>query len=89
MFFPLVMYGCESWTVNKSEHQRNGTFELVLEKTLESPLDRRRSNLSVLKEINFKYLFIGRTNDEVEAPLLWPPDAKSWLTGKDPEAGED
>ena len=83
------MYGCESWTVNKSEHQRNGTFELVLEKTLESPLDRRRSNLSVLKEINFKYLFIGRTNDEVEAPLLWPPDAKSWLTGKDPEAGED
>ena len=83
------MYGCESWTVNKSEHQRNGTFELVLEKTLESPLDRRRSNLSVLKEINFKYLFIGRTTDEVEAPLLWPPDAKSWLTGKDPEAGED
>ena len=52
MVFPVVIYGCESWTVKKAEHQRMGAFEtVVLEKTLESPLDYRRSNQSILKEI--------------------------------------
>ena len=49
MVFPVVMYGCESWTVKKSEHQRNGSFELVLEKTLESPLDSKE-----IKSVNPK-----------------------------------
>ena len=49
MVFPVVMYGCESWTVKKSEHQRNGSFELVLEKTLESPLDSKEIKLVNLK----------------------------------------
>ena len=62
---------------------------MVLEKTLESQLDSKEMNQSVLKEI--KSIFIGRTDAdaEAEAPILWPPDAKSWLIGKDPDAGKD
>ena len=56
MVFPVVMYGCESWTVKNAEHQIIDAFELcVLEKTLESPLDCKRSNLSILKEISPEY----------------------------------
>ena len=50
--FPVVMYECESWTITKAEHQRIYAFELVLEKTLESPWTARRSNQSILKEIS-------------------------------------
>ena len=61
---------------------------MVLEKTLESPLDCKG-----IKPVNPKgnqsWIFIGRTDAEVEAPILWPPDAKNWLTGKDPDAGKD
>ena len=65
---------------------KNWCFQpVVLEKTLESPLD------SKVKPVNLKgnepWIFIGRT--DAEAPILWPPDAKSWLTGKDPDAGKD
>ena len=60
----------------------------VLEKTLESPLDCKE-----IKPVNPKgnepWIFIGRTDAEAEAPIVWPPDAKSWLTGKDPNAGKD
>ena len=60
---------------------------MVLENTLESPLD------SKIKPVNPKgnqsWIFIGRTDAENEAPILWPPDAKNWLTGKDPDAGKD
>ena len=60
MVFPVVMYGCESWTVKKPEHGRIDAFALwCLEKTLESPLDSRRSNQSILKEINPEYLLEG------------------------------
>ena len=52
MVFPVVMYGCESWTVKKAERRRIDAFELVLEKTLESPWSARRSNESILKEIS-------------------------------------
>ena len=52
MVFPVVRYGCESWTIKKAEHRRIDTFELVLEKTLESPWTARRSNQSILKEIS-------------------------------------
>ena len=59
----------------------------VLEKTLEGPLDCK------IKLVNPKgnqpWIFIGRTDAEAEAPILWQPDAKSWLTGKDPDAGKD
>ena len=56
-----------------------------MEKTLESPLDTRRTNQAILKEINPKY----STDTEVEVPIIWSPDAKSWLIGKDPDAGKD
>ena len=61
---------------------------MVLEKTLESPLDCKE-----IQPVCFKgdqsWVFIGRTDVEAETPRLWPPDAKSWLTGKDPDAGTD
>ena len=61
---------------------------VVLEKTLESPLD-----IKEIKPVNPKgnqlWIFIGRTDVEAEAPVLWPPDVKCWLTGKDPDAGKD
>ena len=60
---------------------------MVLEKTLESPLDCKE--LSSLKEINTEYSFIRRTVAESETPILWPPDAKSSLIGKDPDAVKD
>ena len=63
-------------------------WTVVLEKTLESPLDSKE-----IKPINPKrnqpWIFIGRTDVETEAPILWPPDVKSWRIGKDPEAGKD
>ena len=52
-------------------------------------LNVRRSNQSILKEISPEHSFTGRTDAEAEIPILWPPDAKSWLIGKDPDAGED
>ena len=86
MVLPVVMYGCESWTIKKVEHQRIDAFELWC--CLESPLDCKK-----IKPVNPKgnqsWLFIGRTDAEAEAPVLWPPDVKSWLTGKDPDAGKD
>ena len=61
---------------------------VVLEKTIESPLDSKK-----IKPVNPKWnqlwIFIGRTDAEAEAPILWPPDAKSWLIGKDPDARKD
>ena len=87
MVFPGVMYGCESWTIKKAEHQRTDAF-VVLRKTLESPLDYKE-----IKPVNPKgnqsWIFIGRTDAEAEAPILWPPDVKNWLIRKDPDAGKD
>ena len=88
MVFPVVMYGCESWTVKKVEHQKIDAFELVLEKILESPLDCKETQ-SVHPKEDQSWVFIGRTDAEAETPILWPPHVKSWLTGKDPDAWRD
>ena len=61
---------------------------MVLEKTLESPLDYKQIK-SVNPKGNKSWMFIGRIDAEAEAPILWLPDAKNWLTGKDPDAGKD
>ena len=88
MVFPVVIYGCESWTIKKAECQKIDAFKLWCWKRLLRVLwTARRSNQSI-KEINPEY-FIGRTDAEAEAPVFWPPDVKSWPTGKDPDAGKD
>ena len=80
MVFPVVMYGCESWTIMKTEHQRINYFWIaVLGRTLESPLDNKEIK-SVSSKGNEPWVFIGRT--DAEAPILWPPNAKSGLTRK-------
>ena len=72
----------ESWTLN------NWCFwTVVLEKTLESPLDCKIK--PVHPKGNQSWIFIGRTDTKAESPILWPPDAKKWLTGKDPDTGKD
>ena len=89
MVFPVVMYGCESWTIKKAEHQNPDAFwTVVLEKTFESPLDCKEIQ-PVNPKGNQSWIFIGRTDAEAEAPILWPPDVKSPLIGKDPDAGKD
>ena len=80
------MYGCESWTIKKAEDWR--CFQIVaLEKILKSPFDCKE-----IKPVNSKrhqpWIFIGRTDAKTEAPILWPPVAKRWLIGKDPDAGK-
>ena len=77
MVFPVVIYGCESWTVKKAEHWRVDAFGVVL-KTLESPLDCKESQPVNPKE-NQSWIVIGRTDAEAEVPILWPPDARSRL----------
>ena len=73
----------ESWVL------KNWCFQIVvLEKTLESPLDCKEIKLVITKG-NKSWIFIGRTDAEAEAPILWPPDVKSWFTGKNPDAGKD
>ena len=77
MVFP-VMYGCESWTIKKAEHRRTDAFELwYWRRLLRVPWTARRSNQSILKEINQSWMFIGRTDVEAETPILWPPDENS------------
>ena len=87
--FPVVTYGCESWTIKKTECWRIDIFwTVVLEKTLESPLDCKEIQ-PVHRKGNQSWIFIERTDAEGETPILWPPDAKNWLIGKDPDAGKD
>ena len=82
------MYGCESWTIRKAECRRIDAFKLwCWRRLLRVPLTARRSNQSILKEISPEYS-LEKTDAEAETPILWPPDAKNWLTWKDPDAGK-
>ena len=88
MVFPVIMYGCESWTIKKAECWRIHAFGLwCWRKLLKVPWTARRSNQSTLKEISPEYSLEWLT--EAETPVLWPPDAKSWLIWKDPDARKD
>ena len=88
LVFLVVMYGCEldgeeSWVL------KNWCFwTVVLEKTLESPLDCKEIQ-PVHSEGDQSWVFIGRTDAKAETPKLWPPDTKNWLSGKVPDAGKD
>ena len=79
MFFPVVIYGCESWTVKKAEHRRIDAFELWSSRrleSLESPLDCKKIQ-PVHSKGDQSWVFIGRTDAKAETPILWPPHAKS------------
>ena len=88
MVFPVVMYGCESCIIKKAEPPKFVFLTVVLEKTLESPLDCKEI-IPVHPKGDQSWIVIGRTDAEVESPMLWPPDMKNWITGKDPDAGKD
>ena len=84
MVFPVVMYGCESWTVKKAKHWRIDAFELwCWRRLLRVPWTARRSNQSQ------SWVFTGRTDVKAETPILWPPHVKSWLIEKDSNAGRE
>ena len=91
--FPVVMYGCESSSIKKAEHRRIDAFDLwCWRRLLRVPWTARRSHQSIL-EISIPgdqpWDFFGRNDTKAETPVLWPPHAKSWLIGKDSDAGRD
>ena len=89
MVFPVVIYGCESWTVKKAEHQRIDPFEpWCWRRLLRVPWTARRSNQSILKEINPGISLEG-TMLKLKLQYFGPPHEKSWLIGKDSDAGRE
>ena len=88
MVFPVVMYGCESWTIKKAECRRIDAFELwCWRRLLRVPWTARRPNQFILKDQS--WVLIGRTDAKAETAILWPLDAKSWLIWKYPDSGKD
>ena len=86
MVFAVVMFECESWAIKKAKNWRIDAFELwCWIRHLRDPWTARRSKQSILKEINPE----GRTDTEAQVPILRPPDVKSWLVRKNPDAGKD
>ena len=88
MVFPVIMYGCKSWTLKKTEHWRIDAFKLwCWRRLLKIPLDCKEIQ-PVSPKGNQSWIFIGRTDAEAEIPILWPPYAKNWLIGKDTDTGK-
>ena len=89
MVFPVVMYGCENWTVKKAEHRRIDAFELwYWGRLLDSPLDCKEIQ-PVHSKGDQPWVFFGRNDAKAETPVLWPPPAKSEFIRKDPDARSD
>ena len=86
MVFPVVMYGCKSWAIKKAECWRIDAFELWYWRR---PLRVCKDIQPVHPKGNQSWVFIGRTDAEAETPIIWPPEAMSWLFWKDPDAGKD
>ena len=86
--FSCGQYGCESWTVKKAECRRIDAFELWCWRILESPLDCKEIQ-PVHPKGDQSWVFTGRNDVEAEIPILWPPDGKNCVIGKDPDAGKD
>ena len=87
MVFPVVLYGCESWTIKKAECWRISLLNCGVANTLESPLDCKEIQ-PVYPKGDQSWVFIGNTYVEAETPILWPSDVKSWLIWKDPDPGK-
>ena len=89
MVFLVIMCGCESWSIKKAECQRINAFKMwCWRRLLRVPCTARRSNQWILKEINHEYSLEGLMLI-AEAPILWPPDAKSGFIGQYPDPGKD
>ena len=87
MVFPVVMYGCESWTIKQTECWKTDAFKLwCWRRLLRVPWTARKSNQSILKETDHQYSLEGLM---LKLQNFWPPDARSRLTGKDPDVGQD
>ena len=87
MVFPVVMYGCESWTVKKSEHWRIDGFELwCWRRLLRVPWTARSPTSQPKRKSVLSIHWNSQLHAEAETPILWPPDVKNWLIGKDPDA---
>ena len=86
--FTFTLYGCESWTIKKAECLRIDAFELWVWRRLYESLGCKEIQPAHPKE-DQSWVFFGRNGVEAETLILWPPDAKSWLIGKDPDAGKD
>ena len=86
MVFLVVMYRCESWTIKKTEHRRSDAFELWYWRRLKNSLDGKEIKPASPKG-NQPWMLTERTDAASEAPILWPPDMKNRLIGKDPDAG--
>ena len=90
MVFPVVMYKCESWTIKKAEWWRIDAFELwCWRRLLRVPWTAGRSNQSFSKRRSVLNIHWKRTDAEAETPILWQPDVKNQLIGKDSDAGKD
>ena len=76
MVFPVIMYGCESWTIKEAEHRRIDAFELCCWRRLLSPLDCKEIQ-TVHAKGDHAWMFSGRNDAKAETPILWPPDTKS------------
>ena len=87
LVFPVVMHGCEIWSIKKAECWRIDAFELWCW-TVESPLESKEIK-SVNPKGNQPWILIGRTDAEAEVPILWPCDVKSRLIGEDHNTGKD
>ena len=88
--FPVIIYGCENWTIKKAEHRRIDVFELLCwRRLLRVSWTTRRSNQSILKESVGMGNIHWKDCSWCEAPILWSPDAKNWLIWKDCDAGKD
>ena len=87
MVFPVIMYGCESWTVKRAERRRIDAFELWCWRRLLSPLDCKE--IQPVHSEDQPWDFFGRNDAKAETPVLWPPHVKSLLIGKDSDAGRD
>ena len=89
MVFPVLMYGCENWTVKEAEHERIDAFlPWCWRRPPASPLDCKEIQ-PVHSKGDHPWVFFGRNDAKAETPVLWPPHAKSWLIGKDSDAGRD
>ena len=87
MVFPVVRYGNKSWAIKKAEHWRMMLLNCGVGEDSWEPLDCKE--IQPVHPKDQSWVLIGRTDVEAETPILWPPDAKSWLIWKDPDAGKD